>query len=181
MSDLSPAIAAGEPRPGRWPMWLGFACLALAVAPYLSRSLSAWRAESVLRKTVADFFEAISLGRKDAALALLSDEYRNAILIGGGSSWNQPWEPTGETSSRVLSVRQSSSAAEVCLAITRQGFSLKPTVHLSRLTDASWRITRIEGIDVDPRWTRWKAREAQEAEEALADEITERLTGALRE
>lgn len=178
MTDPFPVNAAGEARPGRWPMWLGFACLALAVAPYLSRSLSTWRVESVQRKTVADFFEAISLGRKDAALAFLSDEYRNAILISGNSSWNQPWEPTGETTSRILSVRQSSSAAEVCLAITKQGFSLKPTVHLSRQPDSSWRITRIEGIDVDPRWTRWKAREAQDAEEALAEEITERLTGA---
>ena len=178
MSDPSAAFAAVESRPSRWPLWLGLVCLAVAAAPQILEGLSAWRTDDVLRKTVGDFFEEVALGRKDAALAYLSDEYRSAIQPGGFPADDQPWQPSDEFSSRILSVRQSSTTAEVQIALAKSGFSLKPTVHLRRLPDHSWRITRIEGVDVDPHWTRWKARELQEAEESLAEELAEKLIGS---
>jgi hypothetical protein len=161
--------------PASWPVWLGLFCLAAIALPSVIRGISAWRDDDSQREVAVRFFRELADGHREAALSCLSKEYRSALSAQPHSTLSQPWAPTEDVTVQVMSVKAQTDGADVQVSLAKSGFTLKPTVHLQRMKDQSWRITRIDGVDVDPRWHRRQEREAQEAEEQLADELAEKL------
>jgi hypothetical protein len=167
--------ALPDRRRSPWLFWLGVACLVAVAIPYIDRALSEWREDHRLRTTVLHFFNAVAQGRKDAALNCLAPEYRTAVEAGWDPAFNQHWQPTEDVAFQVLAVEREAATAQVRMAIVKSTFSLKPIVHLRRVREDAWQITRIEGVTVDPRWIRWSEREARETQQRLADELAEKL------
>lgn len=175
MSDRDRDPLDAEARPSSWPLWFAIVCLAIVAIPYLDQALTAWNEDQRVRGTVVGFFDEVARGRRDAALDYLSDQYRSEIRAGWSPTFDQHWRPTEGTTFQILSLKRDATTAEVKVAIIKSTFSLKPTVHLRRLPQNAWRITRIDGVDVDPRWVRSKERESLESEKALADELAKSL------
>jgi hypothetical protein len=157
-----------------WMFCLGVSCLALLSMPYILRGTAAWRQDDLVRDFVVRFFQDVAAGRRDAALASLSDEYRSTLKTENQFS-TAAWKATEGVSVQVLAVQRQADRAIVQVSVTRNGYSVKPTVQLQRSHDGRWEIAGIEGVDVDPRWTRRQEREAAEAGEQLADELAEKL------
>jgi hypothetical protein len=161
-----------------WPFWLGLAGIVFSLLPYLDQALAHWREDEAVKKSVLAFFRAVAEGRKEAALRFLSDEYRSAVESRRDTTFDAQWQPTGDdVIYQVLSIRRDAAEADVRIAIVKSTFSLKPTVHLRRRHDASWAITGIDGVAVDPRWIRYQAHERTDA----GVELSEELSSALRD
>ena len=175
--SASPSVhhdAADRPA-ATWPFWVGIAGIAIVLIPYLDQAIADWREDQRLRKTVLDFFQAVAEGRKDTTLGLLSEEYRSAVESGWHRTFDEHWRPTDGVVYQILSVRRNDAEADVRIAVVRSTFSLKPTVHLRRLPEDVWRITRIDGLVIDPRWVRWKESEEEDDQSNLTDELAEKL------
>lgn len=175
MSVTNASGAEASRPPASWPVWLGIFCLVAIAVPSIVRGISAWQDDDQQRDVAVRFFREMAAGHRETALSCLSKEYRSSLTAQPHSSLSKPWAPTEDVTVQVMSVKAQTDGADVQVSLAKSGFTLKPIVHLQRMKDQSWCITRIDGVDVDPRWLRWQEREAQEAEEHLADELAEKL------
>lgn len=181
MPDSAAVVIGAESRPSRWPFRLGLACLVLAALPWLVRGWNARQADDEVRALVSRFIEDVAQGRRDSALASLSDDYRATLPAGESFPAESTWLPSDPFSFQILTLRRSSAAAEVQVVLASSGFTVKPIIGLRRQPDHTWRIARIDGVAVDPHWTRFLERERRLADEGLAEELAEKLSGTRRE
>jgi hypothetical protein len=173
-----PSILAATVRRLRltdWTALLGMVCLIVIGLPFLMRGWNAWQDDAAVRDTVAQFFQAVADGRKDDALTYFSDGAKYALAVQGRDPAADDWKPTGELSVRCSAVTIDADEAVARLVITKDNFTLKPTVSLCRKEAGPWRIKRIDGNVVDPRWPRLQESRRREADETLADELTGKL------
>lgn len=173
MSDSPMTKSNAGATPGRWALRLGLGCLALALVPFVLKAFAAWRNDGEIRVVVLSFFQAVADGRPAEALTHFSDRFRSALRDHVRASAGLSGVVTDEVQIHVLSVdQQTDRAASAQVSISKQGFSLKPTVRLQRTKDSTWKIVRIDDVDVDPHWIRIQAHEAGEQ---LAEEFSEKL------
>lgn len=158
-------------RTTEWSLWLGIACLLALGLPFALQVWNAWQEQTVVRGTVTEFFQAVADGRRDDALSRLADVDHFSGEKGVLSPFIDEGKSMGDVAIQVSEVNVDAKHASARVVISKDGFSLKPTVSLIRETLGPWRITRIDGVAVDPRWTRLQDGKLREADEALADEL----------
>lgn len=158
-------------RSGTWALRFGLLCIVVATLPFVWQGIAGWRDDDRLRSVVVDFFQSLSEGRRDAAARHLSPELQQRLL----HSEHVAGLVTQDVRIQIISVKQDLNQAQVQATIGKQGFSLKPTVHLRRDAASTWMITEIDSVEVDPRWTKMREREHQAADEELAGELAKKL------
>lgn len=154
---------------------IGLALLAIALSPFAYRGWNDWREDVRLRDTSLAFMRDVAAGRKDLALRYLANDYRRQVEQDWKAEFDRVWEATGDLSLRVMSVARRDNTAEVRVSVAKSGFAIHPLLHLQRIGRNDWKITRIDDVDVDPRWKRYREQEAEEAATAIADDLAQKL------
>lgn len=150
-------------RSGTWALRFGVLCFALATLPFVWQGVVSWRQNDELRNVATEFFQAVADGRQQAALRQLSPELQVSFQ-------NTKPAATPGTRIQILAIHHDASTATVKLSIGKQGFVLRPTLHLARGADARWKIVGIDGLEVDPQWTKMQDRaDDEKLAEQLAD------------
>ena len=124
---------------------------------------------------VADsFIAAVLQGDREAMLSHLTPELRSKVETGGGESWTHLVPQLG-VRCRLRAVELVGIDAAVPLRLEKDGFRIEPVLHLRRREPGVWQITRIDKIDIDPRWLDLQREHARIENEKLARELTEAL------
>jgi|GEM_PF-6115043 len=175
--SLFVADPATEDRPAGLMLFrCGLILFAVACTPIVFRGVAALWDDDSVRSVAVGFLRAVSAGRKADALGYLSDEYRDQVAADWQPGFDQVWQPTENVSVQILSVVMQDDTAAVRVSVSKDGYAIRPVIHCQRNASDEWRITRLEGVAIDPRWQRFQA---QAADESLADELTKLFEPAI--
>ena len=136
-----------------------------------------WLDHRAATSVATAFIEALRDGDREAALALLSPEQREAVEEKTGDKDSPFWAANPGMTYRIHHAELDGDTATVQLWIDKRGFVLEPILHLRRGETVSWKIVRIENLHVDPKWLDLQETRARLEGEATSAELSEALKG----
>lgn len=157
---------------GRWWIPLLFAVGGIMMISGVRR----WLLERGPRTTIDAFVTALQSSDRAAADRLIVPEPGTETGLLQTTS-DSTWRSAPDLKHRIhkLHVTGDFAIAEVWLA--EYGYIVKPELTLERQPDATWRITRIDHVEIDPRWLADERRRRAESNEMLAKELDKALNG----
>lgn len=151
---------------------IGLIGLGLSLIVYGVQSWLDHRAAARVAKT---FLQALRDGDRELALSQLSTAQRQAVEDRTDHANSSFWSPEPEMNFRLMQTQIDGDTAFVQYWINKNGFVLKPIFHLRRNETRSWKIVRIENLQIDPRWLDLENERARQAGENLANELAKAL------
>ena len=121
-----------------------------------------WFDRNAARDVVFDFMEALKQGNRKSAMAHLGPKLRaeseqrakkaKAGPANKAIAHAEIWAPVPGVQYRVYDVQMDVYRSLVTILVQKNGFVVKPEFTLHRSSGTRWKITQIDGLEVDPRW-----------------------------
>ena len=138
-----------------------------------------WYVNRQVNQLVHAFMDALKSGNRERALLYLEPDKRALAETKFRRQTEDRtfWTPNPRLTYRIHHVRVDGQRAESELWIEKDGYVLKPLIHIVRSETGLWKIDHIEGLHIDPLWKdQWRDRGRIEGEE-LAEELAAALKG----
>lgn len=133
-----------------------------------------WLDNRAATKVVKSFIAALIEGDRDTALSHLTAEQRS-LFERKADAAPELWTPAPAMKYRVHHVEMNGETARVQIWMDKDGFVIEPVFHLRRTESSSWKIERIEKLEVDPRWHDVLKERARLRDAAAMQELSEAL------
>ncbi len=69
------------------------------------------------------------------------------------------------------------ATARATMQIERDGFQLRPVLHLRNVPQEGWRVVHVEPVSADPRWEKLRDEHRRLNASAIQNELADRLQG----
>jgi len=126
---------------------------------------------------VQSLLKAFEDGDRERALSLFPAEKRRTIERRLSTRTVQPWLPASGVTLSVDKIALALPKATAHLRAQKDGFVLRPIVHLVRAPDGRWLIHGLSRFRLQTRETEIQGRRETDAAEALARELRKALRG----
>ena len=136
-----------------------------------------WLERRKATAVVIGFLEAVASGDRQRAFSFLEATRRDEAEFGFGRKDAAFWKSTERAKFRINELEITGDTARVKVWIEKDGFVLEPVVYLVRTETLSWKITRIESLNVDPQWDDIQREISRQKGKQDAQELREALQG----
>ena len=136
-----------------------------------------WLHTRDVNAVVHQFFTAVEQGKTSSAQKLLSTKLRAAAKTElQKKDATLPLPEPGLTHS-IHNTKITGKTAIVSVVIEKQGFVLKPIVHLEKSSTNRWQITAIKNLTKDPLWEDVQHERSRQQDNQLANQLKQAFTG----
>ena len=156
--------------------WITIAVAAVAVL-LIARGVQKWLDHHSAKQVVVGFVTALKEGNAEAALSLLNPLQRDTFesKLAQMTGDEEFWTADPEFEFRIHHVDVDGDDAVAHVWIDKQGYVLKPMIHLHRNDLNRWKIGQIENLEIDPRWEDRRYERAKQQGRDLAAELEDAL------
>ena len=156
---------------------LAIGALVIAGAGLIVAGGQKWLDARSAAGTVRQFMTAVRDGDRETVYSLLPPAQKKIAQAADEDGRPNRWLPNPGVSYRLHSLDISGIEGKARLWIEKNGFVIKPTMHLRRSDTGQWKILRIEDLEVDRLWQDLMQTRARITGENLANELTDALQG----
>lgn len=154
---------------------LAIVALVIAGAGLVVAGGQKWLDGRSAAKTVRQFMTALRDGDRETVWSLLPPKQKKIAQADHEHGRADKWLPHPGVTYRLHSLEISGAECQARLWIEKNGFVVKPTIHLRRSDTGQWKILRVENLKVDPRWKDLLETRGHIAGEELANELADAL------
>jgi hypothetical protein len=140
-----------------------------------------WFDRQAGRNVATDFMAALKQGDREAAMSHLDPAQRSRAEVrfkkakAGSTVPTDAWTPVPGVQYRVYEMHMDGYQAVVTILMQKNGFAMRPKFYLRRASGTRWKIAKIDGLEVDPRWHDLQQARARAQGDRLAEELAKEL------
>lgn len=154
-----------------------FAALILFGVALIITGTQRWLERREVAGTVHTLMTALKKGDRQSLLSLLPPNHPE--LVGHPEERQPPefWSPDPDFTYEIHDISIVGSRATAIVRILRDGFQIKPSIHLVKSKTAQWKLSSIKDLATDPRWQDLKRAQSRDNGKETAEELEELFKG----
>lgn len=152
--------------------------LIVAGVTLIGRGGLQWRDRHAAGEVALSFLQAWQRGDYPAAVKLLDPAVRARFALLPDKGFEAFATAEADAKAEVRAVIVDGPTARATLNIDRDGFQIRPVLHLRDVPREGWRVVHVEPVSADPRWEEIREERRRLNASGIQNELSDRLSNA---